>query len=199
MALPATATAQFHLMYAVNNFKLQRYDGDSELVVVYHHDDAEGAKLVRKYMQEGARVRGVASRDDVGSFPSTMAFRYAAWAFEAYHHPERLSMQVRAMATSRRPASLLLDDAAQRPGAAGAPAHGREGSLVGEAAWMRQHWHPLLGEEHGVLELAQAHNVVLVDSPAYLYGGKGKLRLAGEGPGRAGAARHRGVPLIELG
>lgn len=180
MALPATATAQFHLMYAVNNFKLQRYDGDSELVVVYHHDDAEGAKLVRKYMQEGARVRGVASRDDVGSFPSTMAFRYAAWTsraqviaqwdFEAYHHPERLSMQVRAMATSRRPGSLLLDDAAQQPDAAGAPAHGREGSLVGEAAWMRQHWHPLLDEEHGVLELAQAHNVVLVDSPAYLYG-----------------------------
>ncbi|CAK0848786.1 unnamed protein product, partial [Prorocentrum cordatum] len=130
MALPATATAQFHLMYAVNNFKLQRYDGDSELVVgrTDHHDDAEGAKLVRKYTQEGARVRGVASRDDVASFPSTMAFRYAAWTsraqviaqwdFEAYHHPERLSMQVRAMASSRRPGSLLLDDAAPQPGAA---------------------------------------------------------------------------------
>merc|ERR1719238_1205829 len=109
-------------------------------------------------------------------FPSTMALRYGAWTskadviaqwdFEAWHHPDRLSMQVRAMAMSGRPGSLVLTPEHVTSPAAGIHLNVMEGSLIGEAAWMREHWHPLLDEERGLLETYQSHNMALVDAPA---------------------------------
>eukprot|EP00928_Gymnodinium_smaydae_P079237 TRINITY_DN63212_c0_g1_i1.p1 TRINITY_DN63212_c0_g1~~TRINITY_DN63212_c0_g1_i1.p1 ORF type:complete len:690 (+),score=162.94 TRINITY_DN63212_c0_g1_i1:78-2147(+) len=178
MALPSTSQARYRFEYAVNNFKLQRYDGAAELVVVYHANDSVAARMVQNHSL-GGRVRGVASRGS--EFPSTMALRYGAWTskadviaqwdLEAWHHPERLSMQVRAMALSARPASLYVEKSAGSDESILAPPglrkpRGHEGSLVGESAWMRQHWHPLLDEGDGSLELVQAHNLVLVDAPA---------------------------------
>merc|ERR1719162_2774107 len=42
---------------------------------------------------------------------------------------------------------------------------GWEGSLIGEAAWMKSHWMPLLKEERAILGGAEAHHVVQVDIP----------------------------------
>jgi hypothetical protein len=158
-------------MYVVNGFLLQKYEGASQLVIVYHYGDEASARIVRGYA-DGRRIKGVAFRGE-GDLPSTMALRYGAWSsdaeviaqwdFDDVHHPNRLSMQVRALASAGRPASLDLGD--QEDGAA---ARGREASIVGEAAWMREHWHPLLDEERGALERAQAHNIVLVDAPELL-------------------------------
>jgi len=163
--------AQHRIMYVVNGFLLQEYEGASQLVIVYHQGDEASAKVVRGYA-DGQRIKGVAFRGE-GDLPSTMALRYGAWSsdaeviaqwdFDDVHHPDRLSLQVRALAVAKRPASLDLGDPED-----GAPAAGREASIVGEAAWMREHWHPLLDEERGVLERAQAHNIVLVDAPELL-------------------------------
>jgi hypothetical protein len=174
MALPSNASAQVHFKYAVNNFKLQHYEGGVELIVVYHHGDKAASRLVQTYAEEG-RIRGVASRAN-GEFPSTMALRYGAWTskadviaqwdFEAWHHPDRLSMQVRAMAMSGRPGSLVKDPEPRAVVTEAVRVNVMEGSLIGEAAWMREHWHPLLDEERGLVGVYQSHNIALVDAPA---------------------------------
>ena len=174
MAVPTNRSAQIHFKYAMNNFKLQHYEGEVELVVVYHNEDEVAARLVHEYAEEG-RIRGVAARGNT-EVPSTMALRYGAWTskadviaqwdFEAWHHPDQLSMQVRAMAMSGRPGSLVMDREPLDKIQAGAHIDVLEGSLIGEAAWMREHWHPLLNEERGLMETYQSHNMALVDAPA---------------------------------
>lgn len=163
--------AQHRVMYAVNGFNLQKYEGASELVLVYHHEDSESAQVVRNHA-DGVRIRGAPFFGD-GQLPSTMALRYGAWSsdaeviarwdFDDLHQPNRLSLQVRAMAAAGRPASIAVGDPEMQ--GAGAAARGREMSLVGEASWMREHWYPLLHEELGVLESAQAHNIAMVAAP----------------------------------
>jgi hypothetical protein len=171
MAVPPSPAAKVHFKYAINNFKLQHYEGDLELVVVYQHGDNEAASLVQQFAEK-ERIRGVASR---GIVPSTMALRYGAWTskadliaqwdYEAWHHPDRLSMQVRALAMSRHPGSLVVDPKSQNS-TTGLKIQAMEGSLIGQAGWMREHWHPLLDEENGLLEMYQSHNIAFVDAPA---------------------------------
>mmetsp|Transcript_142647 Transcript_142647/g.371715 ORF Transcript_142647/g.371715 Transcript_142647/m.371715 type:complete len:698 (+) Transcript_142647:107-2200(+) len=154
------------LKYFIDNFNLQSYEGPTQLVFVYHYKDRAAARLVAGHA-DGARIKGVAARGK-GRFPSTTAFRFGAWAsdadvvahwdFHQFQHPERLSLQVRALAYSSRPASILKGLAGT-----GASTGASEATLLGERAWMEEHWHPLLKEQKVVLERAQARNVVEVD------------------------------------
>merc|ERR1719162_1683912 len=98
-----------------------------------------------------------------GPFPSTMAYRFGAWsadsqpevvvqwAFDVPHDRQRLSLQVRALAQSGRPGCLLARNDTLV-----------EDSLAGEAKWMQQHWHPMLEEQHAVLEGLLESQVVQV-------------------------------------
>merc|ERR1719160_1878934 len=159
------------MMYFIDNFKLAHYEGEKELVLVYHHADKQAAALVQKY-EESNLIRGVASRGDGNS---TTSLRYGAytskaeiiarWDFSDWHHPDRLSMQVRALAFSSRPASVLRQPTWHDENGNPDGILGWEGSLVGESRWMREHWHPLI-EERAVLAGAQAHNVVEVEMEA---------------------------------
>mmetsp|Transcript_99685 Transcript_99685/g.277629 ORF Transcript_99685/g.277629 Transcript_99685/m.277629 type:complete len:748 (-) Transcript_99685:140-2383(-) len=154
------ATAQ--MKYFINNFRLQNYEGPRQLVLVYHSNDTEAARLVQSYA-DGTSIRGVAARSEE-PFPSTSGMRYGAWVtdadaiarwdFDEWHHPHRLSLQVRAMALSSRPACLL------QPAGDAINGLSREASIVGEAAWMRRHWKPLASDEWEVLAGVQAHRVV---------------------------------------
>merc|ERR1719203_1302135 len=99
----------------VDNFRHQHYEGGKSLVLVYHHSDHRAAKLAKE-RADGVFIKAVAAQGV--EFPSTAAARFgmwhardadiiARWDFEAWYHPERLNMQVRALTLSARPASLL--------------------------------------------------------------------------------------------
>jgi len=158
------------IMYFVNNFRLQDYEGPHQLVFVYHHSDTAAAELVRSYV-DGYYIKSVVTFGDK-VFPSAAALRYGAWSafedgadviarwdFEEWHDPSRLSTQVRAMAMTSRPACVTRlpqdsgkDDQDQQQGFSAS-------SLIGERNWMNQHWHPL--EESEVLEKRAAQVVQL--------------------------------------
>merc|ERR1719401_2551455 len=97
---------------------LQDYEGATELILLYHHADEQAAALVEQY-SNGSSIRGVVARGGA-VFPTTADLRYAAWTARAdiianwdfleFHLPDRLSVQVRAMAVGRRPASVLIHD-----------------------------------------------------------------------------------------
>mmetsp|Transcript_3542 Transcript_3542/g.8249 ORF Transcript_3542/g.8249 Transcript_3542/m.8249 type:complete len:759 (+) Transcript_3542:115-2391(+) len=163
--------ATVQMRYFIDNFHLQSYEGPRQLVLVYHYNDKKAAQLVQKYA-DGVSIRGVAARNEE-AFPSTTGLRYGAWItdadviarwdFDEWHHPNRLSLQVRALALSARPACLLQgDEAEDLP---------RESSVVGESAWMRRHWRPLAANESLILEGAQAERVVELRATGLRHGG----------------------------
>eukprot|EP00419_Tripos_fusus_P045519 CAMPEP_0172822280 /NCGR_PEP_ID=MMETSP1075-20121228/16580_1 /TAXON_ID=2916 /ORGANISM="Ceratium fusus, Strain PA161109" /LENGTH=493 /DNA_ID=CAMNT_0013663259 /DNA_START=18 /DNA_END=1496 /DNA_ORIENTATION=+ len=164
--VPPGTPSLHHMMYFVDNWKLQDWDS-KELVLVYQHSDERIAKMVRKYV-DGTSVKAVAARD--GKFPSTAAIRFGAWSvktdviarwdFDEWHHPEQLTLQVKALAMTSRPASIL-----QPAGTHGANATDREATLLGEAKWMRELWYPFLGHGSDILEEDRAHHIVQVDVP----------------------------------
>jgi hypothetical protein len=164
--VPPGSDSVYHMMYFVDNWKLQTWES-KELVLVYQHSDKRLAKVLDKYV-DGKTVKAVAARD--GEFPSTAAMRFGAWSVKAdviarwdfgeWHHPEQLTLQVKALAMTARPASLL-----QPRGTHGAQSTDRESSIVGEARWMREEWYPFLKHGSDILEEDRAHHIVQVDVP----------------------------------
>jgi hypothetical protein len=160
------------MMYFVDNFKLQDYKGPRELVLVYHYKDAVAAEIVHRYVND-TDVKAVAAHDfSQESFPSDPALRYAAWGsdanivaqwdFDEWHDPSRLSLQVRAMALAHRHACVLSTRSAS---------HSQEDedqeirvvSVIGEKAWMTEHWHPITKLNVEVSEAFHAGDVVELD------------------------------------
>jgi len=176
-AIKGGAAAKIQLKYFLENFRLQTYEGPMELVLVYHYKDRAAAQLVSSYA-DGFYIRGVAARGE-GGFPSTTTLRYGAysadadiivnWKFAAWHHPERLALQVRALAFAERPASTLRrnqphqQQQKEEEHKEEVPEEAWDESLAGEAAWMRENWHPLLSEQRSVTLDNQAHELVEVD------------------------------------
>jgi len=178
--LPEGQVTETLMRYFMDNYKLQHYEGKYELVLVYSQTDKEASRIAHLYA-DGSSIKAVAARGG-DEFPSATAFRYGAWVahdadivvrydFEGWHHPNRLSMQVRAMVLSKRPASLVTmvtafdADGKQSAVVGGAGPHG---SMMGEAAWMRKHWMPVLEEETSVLHGLQSRDVVQVAMPDLL-------------------------------
>jgi len=164
----------------VFNFQHQNYEGSKRLVLVYQHSDQMAAKMVGKFV-DGTTIMSAVARGD--EFPSATAARFgmwhahgadvvARWDFEAWHHPERLNMQVRALTLSARPASLLarwtvLDN--KGPGGISAKEDGAhwDGSLVGQTTWMQKYWYPFLQENDEVIA-HEPQDIVSVDEPGLL-------------------------------
>jgi len=166
-AIPSGDDARARVQHFIENWNLQTYEGPRQLILVYSHSDHDLRHLLQIYA-DGTFVKAVAARSN-GAVPSTLALRFGAWSAEADiiarwdfissgHQPQRLAMQVHALATAVRPACLMkqLDDVSDTK------ISGDPSSIIGEISWMREHWQPLLKEEHAVLTAAQAHNVVIV-------------------------------------
>jgi len=164
----------------VDNFRHQQYEGSKSLVLVYHHTDHRAAKFAKQHA-DGLFIKAAAAQD--AEFPSTAAARFgmwhvrdadivARWDFEAWHHPERLNMQVRALSLAGRPASLLARwTAVNSTGSKDILEAGGhwDGSLAGENGWMQQNWYPFLREsEVGVVGSHAVEEVVSVDEPGLL-------------------------------
>jgi len=161
----------------VDNFRHQHYEGGKSLVLVYHHADHKAAKLAKEHA-DGVFIMAVSALD--ADFPSTAAARFgmwhvrdadivAKWDFEAWHHPERLNLQVRALALAGRPASLLarwsVVNSTGFKNTMEAGAHW-DGGLVAEGGWMQKNWYPFLREgEEGVVGSHAPQEVVSVDEP----------------------------------
>jgi len=160
------------MMYFVDNFKLQDYEGGKQLVLVYHYKDTAAAQIVSKYIND-TDVKGVAAHDfSQESFPSDPALRYAAWDsnadvvaqwdFDEWHDPSRLSLQVRAMAHTSKQACVLSTSSTS---------HSQEDevkeisvvSLVGEKSWMKDHWHPFSRRKVEVNDTFTAGELVEMD------------------------------------
>lgn len=166
-------SSSVRVKHFVNNFRLQSYEGERQLVLVYRHGDGEAARLVQEHA-DGETIKGVAAREQ-GDFPSTAALRYGVWGsdadvivrwdLDAWHHPHRLSMQVRALAVAGRPACLLKRRALLDTGAEAPDGSAWAGSLAGETRWMRLHWRPLDDEELADLDGDRAGQVVRLDMP----------------------------------
>merc|ERR1719263_2449182 len=110
---------------------------------------------------DGVYVKTVAAHLPV---PSTMSMRYGAWSADkdadvvvrwdmnAYHHPERLAMQVRALGSSGRPVSAAMwgvTFSGNGKRSVAGEESGLENSMVGIRSWMDLHWHPHV-EESGL-------------------------------------------------
>jgi len=171
-AVPSGLHARVQLRYFIENFKLQAYEGRKQLILVYHHADDETAELVKQYA-DGSNIKAVAARGE-GAFPSTEALRFGAWSSDAdviahweldeFHHIDRLSVQVRAMALSQKPVSLFKEPATDKeatPETSYDTSWGRVETLAGEATWMRTYWSPLRHLEHSLLKV-HAHQIVQV-------------------------------------
>merc|ERR1719401_2905185 len=138
------------MRYLIDNFKLQHYEGERELVLVHQQGDVETSRLLQQYADGKTIKVGTVS---TGS--ATLAFRYGAWLagdadviahwdFFAWYHPERLATQVRALAFSGRPACLLdswtvLDGKTDQRSVV-SEGDQSEDTLVGEASWIRRYW-----------------------------------------------------------
>lgn len=171
-AIHGSRHTKARMMYFINNFRLQDYEGARQLVLVYHVLDAEATALVRKYA-DGSYIKSVAVHGDrEHELPSSSALRYGAWSadtdvvarwdFEEWHDPSRLSMQVRALAMASRPACIFRSHPLDSKPAEVDHAPDAS-SLIGEKSWMDQHWHPLIEGERKVLETSQAAHVVELD------------------------------------
>mmetsp|Transcript_111762 Transcript_111762/g.193725 ORF Transcript_111762/g.193725 Transcript_111762/m.193725 type:complete len:743 (+) Transcript_111762:93-2321(+) len=170
-AISYSTRTKARMMYFIDNFKLQSYEGPKELVLVYNQSDTHAARLVRKYA-DGVYIKSVAARD-ARDFPSSAALRYGAWStdadvvarweFEEWHDPKRLSMQVRAMAATSKPACILQSTPDQsRKTDLKAEAFVQETSLIGERSWMKAYWQPFSGKENAnVVSPPAAHLVQL--------------------------------------
>lgn len=155
--------AKARMMYFIDNFRLQDYEGERQLVLVYHHLDEIGARLAQSYAN-GTYIKAVAAYGN-STFPSNGALRYGAWSsdadviaewdFDEWHDPSQLSMQIRAMAFASKPASVLKHDA-KSTSVAGV-------SLVGERTWMKRFWHPYLQNEDNVVKSSQQDHIVELD------------------------------------
>jgi hypothetical protein len=160
---------------AINAFRSQTYEGPKQLIVVYNAHDRQAAKLA-KQNADGFVIKAVGARGEV---PSQMALRFGAWESDSdadvvvrwdmdmFHHPDRLSMQVRALGHSGRPASLHMWVATIKPdgkrSVTGEP-YGLENSMAGLRGWMEKNWHPYGGDsvpDH----LAKVGDLVHLDMP----------------------------------
>jgi len=178
--LPEGRVTESLMTYFLDNYKLQHYEGERELVLVYHDKDKEAARIAHLYA-DGKTVKAASARGADG-FPSATAFRYGAWLardadlvvrwdFEAWHHPHRISMQVRAITLAKRSVSLLdkvtaFDAEGKHTAVRGGD--GPHGSMMGEAAWMRRHWMPLLEAESAVVHGLHSRDVVQIAMPELL-------------------------------
>lgn len=163
--LPHGWGALAQVPHLVAGFRNQTYEGKSMLVLVYHFQNREAAEFLQRYADD-TRILGVAARGDVSDFPSSATFRFGAWHAEkegaevvarwdldAWHGPKRLAMQVRALSLSSRPACILQRWQGPRRAGAVAGFAAADGmawgdrTLVGEAAWMRRNWFPLLARQ----------------------------------------------------
>jgi len=162
------------IKYFIDNFNMQHYEGPRQLVLVYHYQHAEAARAVKIYA-DGTFIKAVPTRDP--DYPSAASFRFGAWLsdaevvarwdFDAWHHSQRLSMQIRALAYADRPASLLREWSVRAAsGDLRVVSGGRnwDASLVGEAAWMRENWYPALEEGRVALESTLARDAVSVNA-----------------------------------
>lgn len=175
MAVPPTSRAQARLKYAVNNFRAQNYLGDRQLILVHHFQDRRGLGRIQQ-QADGVYVKAVVAR--AMEVPSSMALRYGAWAadddvdvvvrwdIDSYHHPQRLEMQVRALALTGQSACLLKRWTQTRGDderSVVTSELGWEGSLVGERGWMKHNWHPFMEGSHALH--AERGSLVHLDMP----------------------------------
>jgi len=160
-AVSSSQASKAKMEQFIRNFNEQTYEGSSQLVLVYDHKDKQAEEMVKTY-SDGSRIKGVITRDE-GAFPSTTTLRFGAWSvgedaqavfhwdFEAPHHPQRLSMQVRALALSARPGTLIENDGSFQVE-----------SLGGETKWMQRNWYPLMEGQHQTLQGMQESQIVQV-------------------------------------
>jgi len=165
-AIPYGGVRDDEMWAFLNNFYMQSFEGHTELVLVYHHKDERAERLVNKYV-DGKQIKGVAAQDD-GDFPSSAALRFGAWSasddtqvvahwdFHTKHQRDRLLLEVNALAFASRPACVLRHPSARSEGDI------QVATLVGEAKWMRRHWHPLLNEQREFLEALEEDQLVQV-------------------------------------
>jgi len=175
--LPQGHATEILMKYFMDNYHLQHYEGERQLIIVYHSDDREASRIAHQYAN-GTSVIAAAARG-TEDFPSATAYRYGAWLgrgadlvarwdFDAWHHPNRLSMQVRAINLVQRPVSVVsritaFDAEEKQFTMVGGT--GSRGSLIGKVAWMQKHWMPLLEEESAMAVGLYAHQVVQVEMP----------------------------------
>lgn len=160
--IPYGQDIKHQINYFVDGFKHQDYEGAMQLLLVHHHEDDVTRQLLKQY-KDDPDIKLVASMGHREL--TTTAFRFGAYMadadviarydFGAWHHPSRLSMQVRALAFAKRPVSHLQAWTARNyaeGGYAKAPTQAElqtlgEASLVGEKEWIAKNWYPLMGKE----------------------------------------------------
>jgi len=165
-AITSGEGAKIKVKHLVADFQRQSYDGVSRLILVYHYTDLEAEKLVLLH-SDGDNVVGVAAGGH-NEFPSPTALRYGAWSagedtqivshwdLNAWHHPSHLTMQIKALAYSARPACVLRREGEEQG------AKFQEHSLAGEVKWMRRYWYPFLDKQIPLLQSLLEDQIVQV-------------------------------------
>jgi hypothetical protein len=180
--LPGASEVRRRLRYFVSAFLSQSYEGPRELVLVYRSGDAGIAQTVKPYLDGLVIKEAVVPRTPGMRFPSAAAYHTGAtrvhdadviarWEFDEWHHPDRLSLQMRALALTTRPACILPDEPEaedeevseeEADGEVSAEASfGRPGSVLGEASGMREYWSSFPTKEPLTALPDRQHTVIL--------------------------------------
>jgi len=114
--VPLGHGAKSQVKYVIEGFNKQTYEGPKQLVLVFHSEDEDAASVMRMYA-DGSYIKAVAARGPREDFPSATAFRFGAWSadadaiaqwdFDEQQDPQRLALQLRALAFASKPASLF--------------------------------------------------------------------------------------------
>jgi len=179
-ALPIGMATADSLGAFVDDFRAQtaRYGGETQLNIIYHFEDEHTANLVHLF-EDGLIIKGHATRG-IGSFPSTADLRFGAWSaaedaqvivhwsWEAKHSPDRLAMQVRAMAYSGRPVSLLQGARTLRDGFHQENwVETQDETIAGYRPFIWKNWYPQMDQPETPTGIDDG-KVVVVDMRAHL-------------------------------
>lgn len=168
--------------FLIDNFVEQTYEGSMQLIIVA--DDGHESEEALANFVDGVAVKAVHAPIDrmdlaalyrLGLDEADDADILARWDWNAWHHPDRLALQIRSMALTSRPVSHLKTWTTTHDGSE-APRQEELGepTLVGEKEWMKRYWYP--GHHEEQLQTAHSRHFVELDLPKLVAYGSARYR-----------------------
>jgi hypothetical protein len=180
--LPSGEDTFQRVRFLVDNFVEQTYEGSMQLIIVA--DDGHESEEALASFVDGVTVKAVHAPIDrmdlaalyrLGLDEADDADILARWDWNAWHHPDRLALQIRTMVLTSRPVSHLRTWTTTHDGSE-APRQEELGepTLVGEREWMKRYWYP--GHHEEQLQTAHSRHFVELDHPKLVAYGSARYK-----------------------
>jgi len=180
--LPSGQDTFQRVRFLIDNFVEQTYEGSMQLIIIA--DDGHESEEALASFVDGVTIKAVHAAVDridlaalyrLGVAEADDADILARWDWNAWHHPDRLALQIRAMALTSRPVSHLRTWTTTQEGSE-VPRQEDLGepTLVGEKEWMKRYWYP--GQHEEQLQTAHSRHFVELDLPKLVAYGSARYK-----------------------